>query len=92
MAYNVVGLTFAVSGLLTPLVAAILMPVSSLTVAVVGLSLAWLRARQAGLTVAQGQSSISPVVSGPGFPGPETPGPEPQPMTILTPAIDQRPV
>jgi Cu+-exporting ATPase len=102
MAYNVVGLTFAVSGLLTPLVAAILMPVSSLTVAVVGLSLAWLRARQAGLTVAQGYSSLSPdffrpdvsrpVFSEPDFAGPKTPGSEPQPMTILTPAIDQRPV
>lgn len=36
LAYNAIGLTFAVQGLLTPIVAAILMPVSSLSV--VGLS------------------------------------------------------
>jgi Cu+-exporting ATPase len=30
--YNIVGLSFAVSGLLTPLIAAILMPLSSVTV------------------------------------------------------------
>ncbi len=35
-AYNIVGLTFAMSGILTPLFAAILMPVSSITI--VGLS------------------------------------------------------
>jgi Cu+-exporting ATPase len=32
LAYNAIGLTFAVQGLLTPIVAAILMPVSSLSV------------------------------------------------------------
>jgi Cu+-exporting ATPase len=45
LAYNLVGLSFAVSGQLTPLVAAILMPISSLTVAGLGLTLAALRAR-----------------------------------------------
>ncbi len=44
-AYNLVGLSFAVSGRLTPLVAAILMPISSLTVAFLGLALAAWRAR-----------------------------------------------
>jgi Cu+-exporting ATPase len=34
--YNVVGLSFAVQGLLSPLIAAILMPLSSVTIAVVG--------------------------------------------------------
>jgi Cu+-exporting ATPase len=43
-AYNLVGLSFAVTGHLTPLVAAILMPISSLTVATLGLALAALRA------------------------------------------------
>jgi Cu+-exporting ATPase len=37
LAYNLIGLAFAVQGLLTPLVAAILMPVSSLTVVAFGL-------------------------------------------------------
>ncbi|HNP95410.1 MAG TPA: hypothetical protein PKJ63_07265, partial [Cyclobacteriaceae bacterium] len=34
LAYNVVGLSFAVTGHLTPLVAAILMPISSISVVV----------------------------------------------------------
>lgn len=34
--YNLVGLSFAVQGLLSPLIAAILMPLSSITIAVVG--------------------------------------------------------
>jgi len=34
--YNVIGLSFAVQGLLSPLIAAILMPLSSVTIAVVG--------------------------------------------------------
>lgn len=34
--YNVIGLSFAVQGLLSPLIAAILMPLSSITIAVVG--------------------------------------------------------
>jgi Cu+-exporting ATPase len=36
ISYNFIGLTFAISGTMTPLVAAILMPISSITV--VGLS------------------------------------------------------
>ncbi len=36
--YNVVGLTFAVQGLLSPVVAAILMPTSSVTIVVFGIS------------------------------------------------------
>jgi len=34
--YNVIGLSFAVQGLLSPLIAAILMPLSSITIAVFG--------------------------------------------------------
>lgn len=34
--YNIIGLSFAVQGLLSPLIAAILMPLSSVTIAVVG--------------------------------------------------------
>ena len=40
--YNIVGLSFAVSGMLTPLVAAILMPLSSVTVVLlVTLAVKW---------------------------------------------------
>ncbi len=39
--YNIVGLTFAVQGLLSPLVAAILMPVSSITVVLLGVLGTW---------------------------------------------------
>ncbi|HQW86942.1 MAG TPA: HAD-IC family P-type ATPase, partial [Flavobacteriales bacterium] len=50
LGYNITGVAFAVSGQLTPLIAAILMPLSSVTV--VGfVSLAvWLRARRLGLS------------------------------------------
>ena len=34
--YNIIGLSFAVQGLLSPVVAAILMPLSSVTIAVFG--------------------------------------------------------
>lgn len=41
--YNVVGLSFAVQGLLSPIIAAILMPLSSVTIVVIGvLSSEWL--------------------------------------------------
>lgn len=53
-AYNLVGLSFAVSGQLTPLVAAILMPISSLTVAGLGLILAAWRARGLRTLAAKG--------------------------------------
>ena len=49
LVYNVIGLGFAVQGLLTPVVAAILMPISSMTVvgvALVRTGWAW---RKAGL-------------------------------------------
>ena len=39
--YNVVGLTFAISGQLSPIVAAILMPLSSVTVVLTGVGLTW---------------------------------------------------
>ncbi len=48
--YNLVGLSFAIAGLLTPLVAAILMPLSSVSVAGLGLALASWRAWQLGLS------------------------------------------
>ncbi len=44
--YNIVGLTFAVSGNLSPLVAAILMPVSSITVVAFTSAATWLRSRK----------------------------------------------
>lgn len=92
IAYNVVGLTFAVSGLLTPLVAAILMPLSSLTVAAVGLSMAWLRAWQAGLTAVESHPDLSPEIIRSDLLAPEPLPPNSQGMTTLTPAIDRRPV
>ncbi len=47
--YNVIGLSFALSGMLSPLVAAILMPVSSISVVVLTTSLVNWRARKLGL-------------------------------------------
>lgn len=47
--YNIIGLSFAVQGLLSPVVAAVLMPLSSITIALFGvLSSSWL-ARRMGL-------------------------------------------
>ena len=47
--YNIIGLGFAVQGLLSPVVAAILMPASSLTIVVFGVGLSsWLAKRQLG--------------------------------------------
>ena len=47
--YNIIGLSFAVQGLLSPLIAAILMPLSSITIAVVGvLGSGWLFRRFLG--------------------------------------------
>ena len=44
--YNIVGLGFAVSGLLTPVVAAILMPISSITIIIYGVAVSsWLANR-----------------------------------------------
>lgn len=50
LGYNITGVSFAVSGQLTPLIAAILMPLSSVTVVgFVSLSV-WIRARRLGLS------------------------------------------
>ena len=43
LSYNVVGLSFAISGNLTPLVAAILMPLSSITVVFISTFLVFLK-------------------------------------------------
>lgn len=43
--YNIVGLTFAISGELTPLIAAILMPISSITIVFISTISAHLKAR-----------------------------------------------
>jgi Cu+-exporting ATPase len=48
--YNVAGLSFAVQGMLTPLVAAILMPLSSVTVVVFTISRSHWQASKLGLT------------------------------------------
>lgn len=47
--YNIIGLSFAVQGLLSPLVAAILMPASSITLVLLATALASWKARQQGL-------------------------------------------
>ncbi len=48
-AYNVVGLSFAVQGLLTPIISAILMPVSSITIIAFTTGATWLTAKSKGL-------------------------------------------
>ncbi|MDX1908796.1 MAG: heavy metal translocating P-type ATPase metal-binding domain-containing protein [Bacteroidia bacterium] len=45
LSYNLVGLSFAVRGLLSPVIAAILMPLSSATVLIWGLAGTWIAAR-----------------------------------------------
>jgi Cu+-exporting ATPase len=47
--YNIVGLSFAATGHLSPLVSAILMPVSSVSVVAFGTTASWLAARREGL-------------------------------------------
>jgi Cu+-exporting ATPase len=49
LAYNIVGLSFAVQGLLEPVIAAILMPLSSVTVVVFGMVSTSLLGRKLGL-------------------------------------------
>ncbi|MFK7920605.1 MAG: heavy metal translocating P-type ATPase, partial [Bacteroidia bacterium] len=44
--YNLVGLAIAVQGWLTPVIAAILMPLSSLTIVAYGMSMSWLNYRR----------------------------------------------
>ncbi len=46
LCYNLVGLSFAVSGTLSPLVAAILMPLSSVSVVGLGIFMTWLLGRK----------------------------------------------
>jgi Cu+-exporting ATPase len=48
LTYNVIGLSFAVSGQLSPLIAAILMPVSSISIVLFGVGLGNLQARKLG--------------------------------------------
>ena len=43
VSYNIVGLSFAISGNLTPLIAAILMPISSITVVLISTFLVYLK-------------------------------------------------
>ncbi|MEL6253301.1 MAG: heavy metal translocating P-type ATPase metal-binding domain-containing protein [Bacteroidota bacterium] len=52
LVYNVIGLAFAVQGLLSPLVAAILMPLSSISVILWGMSSTYFIARKLGLAQA----------------------------------------
>jgi Cu+-exporting ATPase len=49
LAYNIVGLSFAVQGLLEPVIAAILMPLSSVTVVFFGMVSTSLLGRKLGL-------------------------------------------
>lgn len=54
--YNIIGLTFAVKGALSPLVSAILMPISSVTVIVIATGLTNLFAWKLGL---RGKASVA---------------------------------
>ncbi|MEN0006927.1 MAG: ATPase P, partial [Bacteroidota bacterium] len=47
--YNIIGLSFAVQGLLSPIVAAILMPLSSISIVVFGIASSTWLARRLGL-------------------------------------------
>ena len=47
--YNVIGISFAVQGELSPVVAAILMPISSVTIVLFTTGSSWLAARKIGL-------------------------------------------
>ncbi|MBL7792368.1 MAG: hypothetical protein JNK77_08585, partial [Saprospiraceae bacterium] len=49
LVYNVVGLSYAVQGVFTPLVAAILMPLSSITIVIYGFLSSNLVAKRLGL-------------------------------------------
>jgi Cu+-exporting ATPase len=46
--YNIIGLGFAVTGQLTPVVAAILMPLSSISIMLYGLCISWITLRLSG--------------------------------------------
>lgn len=47
--YNIIGLSYAVQGLLSPVIAAVLMPLSSVTIVLIGTGLTTLKARKLGL-------------------------------------------
>lgn len=51
LSYNIAGLTFAVAGELTPVVAAILMPLSSITVVAFATTMVYLQSKSSGLAV-----------------------------------------
>ena len=46
LAYNVVGLSFAVQGILSPVVAAILMPISTVSLVLFAVAASWMRGKQ----------------------------------------------
>ncbi len=50
LTYNAIGLSFAVTGALSPLVAAVLMPVSSVSIVLFGVGMSNLAARKLGVT------------------------------------------
>ncbi len=61
LSYNIVGLSFAVQGLLSPLVAAILMPLSSVSVVLLGMITTWLAGRQwLSQGVAERENALTP--------------------------------
>lgn len=60
LAYNTIGLSFAVTGTLTPLVAAILMPLSSLSIIAFTTGSTWLAARKEGFDLWNGSSGEEP--------------------------------
>lgn len=47
--YNIIGLSYAVSGMLSPLIAAVLMPASSITIVLFGMLMSSWKARKLGL-------------------------------------------
>ena len=48
--YNIIGLSFAIQGLLAPVVAAILMPISSVSIVLFGVGSSYVVARKLGFT------------------------------------------
>jgi Cu+-exporting ATPase len=50
LTYNIIGLSFAVAGQLSPLVAALLMPSSSISIVLFGVAMGNLKARKLGIT------------------------------------------
>ncbi|MEM1322538.1 MAG: heavy metal translocating P-type ATPase metal-binding domain-containing protein [Bacteroidota bacterium] len=53
LCYNIIGLSYAVQGLLSPVIAAILMPLSSLSIVLLGISGSWWLARRLKLNTNQ---------------------------------------